>query len=83
MTGQELAKTMSGFVNSFSPDSKGFIETVMREHKTLQQSVIRLCFDLIRAMAKQDYVDGRNAASVAACQDIVNTCGDRMNLPFI
>lgn len=83
LTGQELADIMHRFVNPVIHDSKGFAEAVLKEHPTLQQSIMRLCFELISAMAKQNRVDGRNEGSVYACKHIINTCGDKMGLPYI
>ena len=83
ITGKELANTVSRFVNVFTPDTKEFIEAVLKDHPTLQQSTIRLCFELISAMAKQDRVDDRNEKSVSTCRRIVNLCGSEMGLPYI
>jgi len=83
MTGVELGKAMANFVNNFSHDSKAFTDTILCEHKTLQQSVIRLTFNLIRAMAQQNWVDARNEQAVQVCKHIVEKCGDEMRLPLI
>ena len=83
MTGKELANNVSRFVNVFNPDTKEFIEAVMKDHPTLQQSTIRLCFELISAMANQNRVDDRNEKSVSTCKLIVNLCGNEMGLPYI
>ena len=83
MTGKELADTISRFVNPVIHDTEGFTKTVLKEHPTLQQSVMRLCFDLIRAMANQNNVDPRNERSVSACKKIIKMCDDEMGLPLI
>lgn len=84
MTGQDLAKEFSDFVNS-SPTGthEEFTKAVLRDHKTLQQSMIRLCFNLIFAMAEQKYTDDRNIDAVTACKTIVERCKDDMRLRFI
>jgi len=83
ITGEELAKTVSIFVNDFSYDYKGFTSTIMGEHKTIQQSVIRLVMELIRGMSQQEYVDGRNELAVNLCKKITEQFGNEMRLPLI
>ena len=83
ITGKELANSVSRFVNVFTPDTKGFTEAILNDHPTLQQSTIRLCFELIHAMSRQKYMDQRNEKSVSTCKLIIKLCGDEMGLPFI
>ena len=83
LNGQELADYLSSFVNRFNPDTKVFIEVIMRVHPTLQQSVVRLVFELMRAMSKQTFVDARNEHAVEMCKRIVEQFGDDMYLPLI
>ena len=47
MTGPELAKEIASSLNSFSFDTKGFCKEMMQEHRTLQQSFMRLIRDYI------------------------------------
>ena len=82
-TGKEVATEVSLFVNNFSPDTKGFIDAIMQDHKTIQQSVIRLCRELIFAMAQNKNVDARNVMCVNWCQEIVEKCSDFSHLPLI
>ena len=65
MNGVELAKEIGNSLNTFSFDKKGFNETMMREHRTIQQNFMRLIRDYIAYVAEQpDYMfDGRNEAS--------------------
>jgi hypothetical protein len=64
MTGKELAEAMSDFVNSFGSKSPEFIEGFTRQHRTLQQSMMRLMLQTIEAIASPDYsFDARNESS--------------------
>ena len=65
MNGKDLAKEIGSSLNTFSFDKKGFCETMMREHRTIQQNFMRLIRDYMRFVAEQpDYMfDGRNEAS--------------------
>lgn len=68
----ELVKQLSRFVNSYDrEDQKDFVKLVLRDHPTLQQSMIRLMLMTIEAMAEKEHVDGRNASSKLTCQQVV------------
>lgn len=71
-TGAETAKIVSGFINSIGPDYKGFVETMGKDHPTLQQSFTQLCLEWIKFLAERDerYFDGRNEASKKLCDKI-------------
>lgn len=72
LTPEELAEAITDFVNSFNPKSDEFIQALFREHRTLQQSTIRLFLEVIEAAAKEEYrTDGRNEASHQIAKDIV------------
>ncbi|MDD3946251.1 MAG: hypothetical protein PHI19_00230 [Clostridia bacterium] len=64
LNGNELAKAVALSVNSYNFDTNGFVETMSREHRTLQQSLTRLCMAWLYNCSRDDYeVDGRNQAS--------------------
>ena len=70
---EEAARTLSDFVNDMNADEKHFIETMAREHRTLQQSFTGLCFAWIKRCAEQaesGNYDGRNEYSVKMCKEI-------------
>lgn len=73
LTPEELAETITDFVNTFSDENrKAFIEALFRQHRTLQQSTIRLFLETIEAAAEPGYrTDGRNDGAKQTCQDII------------
>lgn len=77
------------FINTLSRKShvQAFTRLVIREHRTLQQSLVRLCMEIIIAVGKQEETsdfDGRNELAVRLCADITKEFGDRMDsLPLI
>lgn len=72
LTPQELAEAITDYVNSFSPKSDEFIKALFNQHRTLQQSTIRLFLEVIEAAAKEDYrTDGRNEGSKAVAKDVI------------
>ena len=84
MNGKELAKEISNSLNTYGFDTKGFCETMMGEHRTLQQSFMRLIRDYIQYVAEQpDYMfDGRNEASREFAKRIESMSADAC-IPFI
>ena len=73
LTGLELAQAFGDFVNTFNRDKgKEFIEGLSRQHRTLQQSSLRVMLELIEHMATYDYhTDGRNEASQKVAKKII------------
>jgi len=82
MTGEQLASLCSEFVNTFSVKKKEFAEAMCREHRTLQQSFMRLVCHYIREMANNSY-DDRNEASVMLAKKFVKVIEESDDLPFI
>ena len=86
------AKDLENFVNPMGCDLKAFIDQMTyRTHRTLQQSVGKLVFMLIKRWAEmyhKDMYDGRNADLCDACDKIdrfmTKEQGDHWNyLPMI
>ena len=79
---KELAEQIVNSVNCFSYDSKEFIETIMRSHRTLQQSVFGLFLQVIEAWSKLDEnsSDLRNEYAVKMSKEIMKVmpCGSRV-----
>lgn len=82
---QSLSSAISEGVNRYCLNYQKFCEHMNGEHKTLQQSFTRLCFEWIRFCASDEYrTDGRNQATHDACKKIVeNVSEDYLYLPFI
>jgi len=80
----EVAKLISSFVNNFGCDEKTFVSTMLREHRTLQQSFTRLCVMWLEELAKSPDFDLRNEASVLLARRFVQRLDhvDRA-LPFV
>ena len=78
---EQLAKDILAFVNAFGFDSETFAETICRDHKTLQQSVMRLFIATIRKMAEV-VPDERNKATVELAK-IISVIAEEYPLPLI
>lgn len=71
-------------LNSFSWNPETFAKAAIYEHRTLQQSLVRSMVAVIREMAKSEYYDLRNEASVNLCKAIVESgVLDEHSLPFV
>lgn len=71
-TAKELVEDLTDFVNVFGCDREGFKNAFRRQHRTLQQSTIRLFLELMEDVAREDFpTDGRNEQAKEVCQDII------------
>lgn len=69
---KKLADDLGNFVNRFGSFDKEFIAAWKREHRTLQQSSMRLILKLIEDVAEDDYTfDARNEASHKVAKDLL------------
>lgn len=70
---KELAGQVTDYVNTFSRDANAqFAHELASEHRTLQQSTLRLFLETIEMMAGDDYrTDGRNEASKATAKRLM------------
>ena len=85
LNGKDLAEIISFSLNSFGFNSKAFVETMLREHKTLQQSFMReIIMPYLKALSETTNYDDRNEASVNLAKAIMQrTTEDERCLPFI
>jgi len=61
---KEVVNNVTDYLNSFSNKNKEFIAEMNREHRTLQQSLTKLCLEWLENCASEEYnFDGRNEAS--------------------
>ena len=88
-TAKERALTafdvFENFINDMGADTDTFTEKMTSCHKTLQQSMYRLCIEFISKMAKKEswQVDPRNEYAVKQCQKIMNCLDGNTSAPFI
>lgn len=84
---KQVAQDLVTAVNGFC-DEKKVAQYLVREHRTLQQNLMRVCIEYLKAMSENTYFDDRNAASVALARFIMNEPNvkgaiDAMSLPCI
>lgn len=69
---KKLTDALSDYVN-YRKSNKAFSEAFKREHRTLQQSMLRMFLELIEEMASENYhTDGRNEDSKKIAQTLIN-----------
>lgn len=83
---ERLVNDFAEFVNSFNFDADEFAKNVMKEHRTLQQSMFQVMIVTMREWAK-NYESGRydlrNEDTVKLCYEIVKEFDDKMFTRFI
>jgi hypothetical protein len=84
-TPQEMAELIMSFLNIFSRESKDeLVESLLRQHRTLQQSFSRLCLRWFERLAETPHgFDKRNEASVELAKEIVKIDLRKRSLPLI
>lgn len=71
-TAEELMEDITNFVNVYGMDKEGFKKAFRKQHRTLQQSTMRLFLEVIEMMAEDDYpTDPRNEGAKKTCQALV------------
>lgn len=71
-TAQELMEDITDFVNAYGFDKEGFKEAFRRQHRTLQQSTIRMFLEVIEMVGDEKYpTDLRNEDAKNVCKDLV------------
>jgi len=68
---ENTVKVLSDFVNIMGHDRDGFAEKIMREHRTLQQSMFSLFLRTIEEWSKQEHCDLRNEFTVEKSKEIM------------
>lgn len=61
--GVQIAKQLSSYANGMSKNPAGFVDAVTGDHRTLQQSMMRLFVECIYRWSEEDY-DMRNEETV-------------------
>lgn len=83
---KEAVKVMHDFVNTMGDGHlRMFVELFLAEHRTLQQSLTKLCLMWFKKLAhlEDHWFDGRNVASQEAAKKIMAALDDCDHLPFI
>ena len=86
--GFEIADTLAHLTNIMSDDDRcrGFVEGLNRQHRTLQQNVMRYFLTWVYKLAdlNEDWYDLRNEYSVKCAKKIKEVLGEYgNNCPFI
>lgn len=72
LSAEELAKAIGDSVNGSDFDEEVFVETMMREHRTIQQNAMRVWTKLVERYAElpETHYDMRNEGTVLMCRSI-------------
>ena len=79
----EVVSTLMRTVNSLGLPTEEIAQRLTRQHRTLQQSFMRLCVDFIKAEAENSF-DLRNEQAVRFAKAVVeNVDHDTMLMPLV
>ena len=83
LTGLELANAFSDHVNGKSHDHDEFIEGFTRQHRTLQQSMMRAMMGVIEKCASPEYgTDHRNQGTHDLAKKLIKGYKDSVAVEF-
>lgn len=77
---EEFARTFSKFVNRMGNNKEEVIRRMVNDHPTLQQNYMRFFIEFCQEMAKKEYTDARNEASVKLAREILKL---NTGLPYV
>lgn len=84
MNGKELAEVTANAINNLTFSDEDFCDEMHKEHRTLQQSFMRLALEYIKTTAEQENYDERNRASVEAARKLAKVIEEEhLALPYI
>lgn len=86
LDGKEMADLLGDFVNPMHHDSQGFVEGIMRQHRTLQQETFKLmwkCIEKWSEIYELGHYDERNGDTCRLCNEIYKAHKDSIYLPYI
>jgi hypothetical protein len=86
MTESELAEAFGNMCNVMGYDDHGeFTNGILKQHRTLQQSIFKAMAQVIEAWSKLDenHYDARNEQTVKTCKEIVKAFPDLSKLRLI
>jgi hypothetical protein len=82
-TPSELITEISKFANVMSSQDAEFAAQVMREHRTIQQSIFGLFLKTIEEWSKQEHYDLRNEYTVQTSKEIMKLLDGCSGTPCI
>lgn len=87
--GTEVYEVLSRFVNGGARDKDAFFDAFFKDHRTLQQSVVRLLLELLMLNSQNGWTDARNEAGAKVCDELITAFLEKNGyypheaLPFI
>jgi hypothetical protein len=83
---KDVARLISDFVNNMGADTKGLAQYLASDHRSLQQSTMRLFMLFVAQMAeleKAGYFDARNEDAVKLAKAIMELPAAQNGLRFV
>ena len=80
---REVVEAFSYWVNSMGHNNQAFVQSVMREHRTLQQRIFEVMLACISEWANTEHYDLRNEFTVQKCREIMSLFPGGAKVPLI
>lgn len=77
------ARVLSDWVNDMGHKNEVFVQSVMLEHRTLQQQMFGAMLACIAEWAKTEQYDARNAFTILKCREIMSLFPGGTKVPLI
>ena len=81
-----IASELANALNIMGNHGEGFVKTVTKEHRTIQQLIFKLFMDCVREWAKfynKDYYDLRNEDTCKIAHEITRGVLDQPHIRYI
>ena len=78
-----VVQSFSDWVNGMGHNNQAFVQAVMQEHRTLQQSMFEVMLACIDAWAKTEHYDARNEYTILKCREIIALFPGGPKVPLI
>jgi hypothetical protein len=80
---QQAADALTDYVNVLGRKYGAFVTAILGSHRTLQQNVMRMFMQLVKAWSEVEFTDMRNEGTVTLAKQIMEAVGDRVYLPHV
>ena len=81
--GQEAADALTDYVNVLGREYGAFVTAILASHRTLQQNIMRMFMELVKAWSEVQFTDMRNEGTVTLAKQIMEAVGDKLYLPHV
>lgn len=79
----QAADALTDYVNVLGRRYDRFVVAILASHRTLQQNIMRMFMQLVKAWSEVQFTDMRNEGTVTLAKRIMEAVGDEVYLPHV